>query len=59
LRQPSSCERTASSSQRALWVKLTIVLPSVSLKSTSISVCLVSPSQIQVNARRDGGSISV
>jgi hypothetical protein len=40
-------------------VKRTVVAPSASSKSISISVRLVSPSQIQVNARRDGGSISV
>ena len=36
-------------------MKLTVVTPSVSSKSTSISVCLVSPSQVQVKARRVGG----
>ena len=59
LPQPPSCERTAASSHRPLWVKLTVVLPSVSSKSISISVRRVSPSQIQVKARRVGRSISV
>jgi len=36
-----------------------VVAPSVSSKSSSISCRVVSPSQIQVNARRVGGSISV
>ncbi len=59
LPQPPSCERTASSSHRPLWVKRTVVAPSASSKSISISVRRVSPSQSQVNARRVGGSISV
>jgi hypothetical protein len=59
LRQPSSCERTASSFHRPLWVKRTVVMPSVSSKSSSISCRVLLPSQIQVNARRVGGSISV
>jgi hypothetical protein len=59
LPHPFSCERTACSSKRPLWVKRTVVAPSVSSKSSSISCRVVSPSQIQVNARRVGGSISV
>ena len=39
--QPSSCERTASSSQRSLCVKRTVVTPPASSKSISISVRLV------------------
>ena len=40
---------------RPLWVKRTVVTPSASSKSSSISVRRVSPSQIQVKARRSGG----
>ena len=40
-------------------MKRTVVIPSVSSKSSSISWRLSSPSQVQVNARRLGGSISV
>ena len=57
--QPPSWERTASSSQRPLWVKRTVVTPSVSSKSSSISCRVALSSQSQVNARRVGGSISV
>ena len=57
--QPPSWLRTASSSHRSLWVKLTVVTPSASSNSISISVRVLLSSQIQVNARRFGGSISV
>ena len=53
--QPSSWERTASSSHRPLWVKRTVVTPSASSNSSSISCRLSSPSQIQLNASRRGG----
>ena len=55
-----SWERTASSSQRSLWVKRIVVAPSlVSSKSISISWRVSLSSQIQVKASRLGGSISV
>ena len=59
LLQPSSWLRTASSSHSAPWTNRTVVAPSASSKSISMSVRRVSPSQSQVNARRLGGSISV
>src|SRR5918994_484375 len=55
LPQPSSCERTAASFHSPLWVKRTVVRPSTSSKSSSISWRVSSPSQIHVKARRGGG----
>lgn len=58
--QPSSWERTDSSSVRLLCLKRTVVTPLDSSKSSSISVSRsASPSQVQVNARRARGSISI
>ncbi len=54
--QPPSWESTDSSSHRPLWVKRTVVAPSLSSNSISISWCVRpgSSSQIQVNASRLG-----
>ena len=57
LPHPPSWERTASSSHSPLWVKRTVVTPSVSSKSSSISCRVSFPSHSHVKASRVGGSI--
>jgi SAM-dependent methyltransferase len=56
---PPVWSRTACSSQRPECVKRTVVAPSCSSKSISISIRVGLSSHSQVNASRRGGSISV